>query len=55
MRELECFDCGASMEIAYYTNNGYTLILCDYCAYGDFYYDELRCCPSDAIRGEIEA
>jgi len=55
MREIECFDCGSSMEIARYTNDSHELILCDDCAEGDLYYEELACCPSDAIRTEIEA
>lgn len=55
MRENECFDCGSSMDIALYEKDGYRVILCDDCAEGDFYYDELRDYPSNATRTEIEA
>lgn len=54
MREHECFDCGTGIDIALYTSDSYSLILCDDCAERDYYYDELRDVPSNAVRTELE-
>jgi len=51
-----CIDCGGRDDLAHYENPDVPderIVICDDCAAMDFYYHDIVCRPSDALRRSI--